>query len=128
MFKIISTKRYELLQNRITVLNMKLADKESIIEKLSSHNQELKDNCDELYQEVKRIEGELDNLEKELKDKKYENLNDLFILKSDNYSCDKCAFESEDCKKLNFANQTICVTHKDNINSFRARPRRDKKQ
>jgi predicted RNase H-like nuclease (RuvC/YqgF family) len=125
-FKIISKRRYEFMMNRTTVLNMRLAERESEIEKLSSYNQELKDNCEELYNEVKRIEGELAKVGKEISDNKIDNLNELFIIKSDNYKCEKCAFESDDCAKLHFANQTICVTHKDNVNTFQ-KGKKDKK-
>lgn len=56
------------------------------------------------------------------------SLKDYIILKATDYPCENCKIESKDCKKLIFSNQTICVTHKDNVDSFRARPKRNKKQ
>ncbi len=47
-----------------------------------------------------------------------ENLSDYHVLRSEDYSCDKCTIENEYCKKLHFSNCTICVTPKDKINIF----------
>ena len=52
---------------------------------------------------------------------------DLHILRDNKYPCDKCTIESKYCFKLHFANQTICVTKKENVNSFCSKPRRTRK-
>ena len=47
------------------------------------------------------------------------NLHDLCIIKNKNYLCDKCKFEGRGCKKLEFANQTICVCDKSDIELYK---------
>ena len=47
------------------------------------------------------------------------NLHDLCIIKNKNYLCDKCKFVNTDCKKLEFANQTICVCGKSDIELYK---------
>jgi len=46
------------------------------------------------------------------------NLNGLHVLKGNKYPCDKCELENPNCFKLQFADRTICVTDKQNVNSF----------
>ena len=46
-------------------------------------------------------------------------LHNLCIIKNKNYLCDKCKFVNTDCKKLEFANQTICVCDKSDIELYK---------
>lgn len=56
----------------------------------------------------------------------FAELNSLFVLRADKYPCDRCPIESDKCFKLQFADRTICVTDKDNVNSFAISERRKK--
>ena len=58
------------------------------------------------------------------------NLSEYFVLKTQDYVCSKCSIKSPNCFKLQFSNQTICVTAKENVNSFvKPKPKkRTKKQ
>ena len=91
------------------------------IENLTEDNMRLRERVDERTSNNKELYDEICSLNKIIesqKDSEVKNLKDYFIVKSNDYRCEKCAFESEDCKKLIFANQTICVTDKKNVNSF----------
>lgn len=124
MFKIISKRRYDILQKRIVRQLLQLAEKESEIEKLNDRNNALNENCNELYKEVKRIENELAEVEQQLTNSELRNITDYCIVKTDDYPCDKCKLESDTCKKLHFHNQTICVVPKENVNSFRKKTKK----
>lgn len=56
------------------------------------------------------------------------DLKNYVVLKGNTYPCDKCGIESPDCFKLHFADRTVCVTHKSNVNSFRPKKRASKPQ
>lgn len=62
-------------------------------------------------------------LKKWFKPKPKLNLHELFIIRASNYPCDKCqndkCHNDTKCFKLIFANRTICVTDKENADSFR---------
>jgi hypothetical protein len=47
-----------------------------------------------------------------------EELKDLFIIRTTNAKCDKCELETDKCKKLIFADRTICVVPKEEVNNF----------
>ena len=71
----------------------------------------------------KKIESDCESLREQLNEKikklqSLGSLNNLYVLKSQDYPCDKCGFESEKCMKLTFANQTICVVEKKYVNDF----------
>lgn len=48
-------------------------------------------------------------------------LANLYVLHENNYPCDKCQLESDDCRKLHFADRTICVTDKSQVVTFSKR-------
>jgi len=124
MFKIISKRKYDVMQRHITSHHMQIAEKECEIEKLTAQNKDLRDNCKELYDEVKRIEKELAEVEKQLAGAEMKSLNDYCIVKTSDYPCDKCNLECDFCKKLHFSNQTICVVPKEKVNSFRKKSKK----
>ena len=106
-FKLITKCQFDLLNEHIEDLteeNMKLRD---TLNDRTSNNKEL-------YDEICRLQRIIEAQ----KNSEIKNLKDYFVVKSDNYRCEKCPFESEECKKLIFSNQTICVTDKKNVNSF----------
>lgn len=78
-------------------------------------------HIEDLTEENLRLREKIENSE-------MKSLKDYIILKTSDYPCEGCKIECMPCKKLVFANQTICVTHKDNVNLFRAKPKRSKKQ
>ena len=55
---------------------------------------------------------------KESKPSETENLSSLFILRDSSFPCEKCNLENEYCKKLSFADRTICVAPRDKVNFF----------
>ena len=111
--KIVTKCQLDLMQRHIDDLtedNMRLRDR---IEELTSNNKELYDECNLLRTSIQTNE--------------LKSLKDLYILKTSDYPCDSCNIETKNCRKLVFANQTICVIDKANVNSFRAKPKRNKK-
>ncbi len=42
-------------------------------------------------------------------------LADLYILRAQSYPCDKCNVETGHCRKLHFADRTICVIDRKNF-------------
>lgn len=118
MFKIISKNRYEQMVREITVLNIKYDKKEIECDRLREANKEITGNNVELYNEVNSLEDQVATLKREISNSEVSGLKDLYIVGNDNRKCEKCPYESDDCKKLIFANQTICVTNKKNVNTF----------
>ena len=56
------------------------------------------------------------------------SLTDYHVLKGHEYLCDKCEFWNKDCKKLHFANTTICVCKKGDFAKFNVKPSRKAKK
>jgi hypothetical protein len=84
-------------------------------------------NEEEVVQKVidgrKKIEADCESLREQLNDKikrlqHLGSLNNLYVLKSEDYPCNKCTGETDKCMKLTFANQTICVVEKKYVNDF----------
>lgn len=89
---------------------------------------------EELLERVESLYSEVNNLQEELVKERFKNkaatpvkegkvvtmasLNGLHVLKGNKYPCDKCELENPNCFKLQFADRTICVTDKQNVNSF----------
>ena len=53
-----------------------------------------------------------------------EELKDLFIIRAATYPCDKCELETKNCKKLIFADRTICVAPANDVSNFRISEKR----
>lgn len=68
------------------------------------------------YNELTKVKEQLDDKTKRLQH--LGKLNNLYVLKSEEYPCDKCKGETDKCLKLTFANQTICVVEKKYVNDF----------
>ena len=71
----------------------------------------------------KKIEEDCASLREQLGEKMMRlntlgRLNNLHILKAEDYPCAKCGCKSDKCMKLTFANQTICVIEKKYVNNF----------
>ena len=56
----------------------------------------------------------------------FECLKDLFIVRATNFPCERCNIETKHCKKLIFADRTICVAPKDKVNTFQISEKRKK--
>ena len=87
----------------------------------------IKEIAEERVQNVidgrKMVEADCDSLREQLNEKIKKlqhlgSLNNLYVLKSENYPCNKCKGEIDKCMKLTFANQTICVVEKKYVNDF----------
>lgn len=63
----------------------------------------------------------------DLQESKADNLSQYCIIKDRNCKCELCKTESEHCKKLVFADRTICVVPKDKVNSF-VKPKKQNKK
>ncbi len=44
------------------------------------------------------------------------NLHEMVVLKANSSKCESCKLETDYCKKLIFADRTICVAPKDKVN------------
>ena len=71
------------------------------------------------YNELTKVKEQLDDKTRRLQ--LLGNLNNLYVLKSEDYPCGKCKGETDKCMKLTFANQTICVVEKKYVNDFTRR-------
>ena len=60
-----------------------------------------------------------EQLDEKSKETTFKELKNLYIIRDNSYPCKSCKLESEDCKKLTFADRTICVCPKGKVNSFR---------
>lgn len=48
----------------------------------------------------------------------------LFVLSAQDKHCDHCELETENCRKLHFSNQTICVCPRKEVVTFGKRGKR----
>lgn len=110
-FKIIKKKEYDNVLKSMSVLK-------ELHDKAEEKNKLLEGQLEEINNSLKSFEQEIDE-ESERKKAAYVGLTDLFILRAQTYPCDKCTLESRYCKKLIFADRTICVADKEHVNSFR---------
>lgn len=76
---------------------------------------------EKLLEDIKAFQKEIDAKNESLE------LNTLHVLKTNSYPCEKCNIENQYCRKLHFADRTICVTPKDQIVSFPIGKRSNKK-
>lgn len=93
---------------------------------------ELENDCKSLHTQLKKKITEVTNLKLELDDEKaiageFSRLNRLTILHSDSRKCEGCTLASDKCKKLIFADRTICVTPRNKANPFRKQRKPSKK-
>jgi hypothetical protein len=54
-------------------------------------------------------------------------LKDLCVVKNTSFPCDRCLFSDQNCKKLHFANQTVCVCKKEEFENYEVKPKKNKK-
>lgn len=144
-FKILKKKEYEKLLRRINNLEGYLNDAESDNKKLKKDNKHLRDQVNhdiEVKKEtVEEFESRIEQIKKDaaLELVKAKNdaernamsaLKDMVIIHNCDYPCEKCQLKGGKCKKLTFHNQTVCVSPKEDVNSFcgkTAKSRRNKK-
>lgn len=110
-FKIIKMSKY-------LKMNVMLVRLEAKNNALKDQLEASKQNSKELYDEYRNASELAGRLERELAESEARKLKDYFILKSESYKCDECRFGRKGCKKLIFANQTVCVCEKDKVKSF----------
>lgn len=104
--KIISTKKYwEMVEE--------IGEKAITINLQSEKFGKLEKDCDSLRQQ----NGDLRKLVG-TSIPESASLKDYCVLRTVNYPCDKCRVEKMNCKKLAFADQTICICHKDDKQSI----------
>jgi len=71
--------------------------------------------AERLCEHFKELEQSIDEHVKD----QLSSLNGLVVLKGNSYPCEKCNLESDHCRKLHFADRTICVTAKEYVNLFK---------
>lgn len=106
--KFIRTKEYD----NLLWLNCDLKDR---------LDRELK-NRQAVLRKVERLEKDYQDLRKEIN--QISMLKDYVVLHENNFPCENCKLEGKDCLKLEFADRTICVCPKSEINSFKQRKTR----
>ena len=77
----------------------------------------LKD-IDSLREQNGKLRQEINRLSQSVEIPMETKLKDYSILRAESYPCDNCKLEKMDCKKLVFADSTICVCHKDEKTKF----------
>jgi hypothetical protein len=100
-------RHYEAHKKECVAYERTKKDCESLREQLNAYIMKEKNSCDA----ISELAG----------------LKDFVILKSESYPCEKCTLENNHCKKLIFADRTICVTSKENINNFTKKQKSRKK-
>lgn len=147
-FKIVKEAEYKKLLRRIENLEGYLNDAESNNKKLEKDIRHLREQVNKNIKErqvcrmaLNESEARLDQSKKDfaLELVKAKNdaernamsaLKDMVIIHNCDYPCEKCQLKGGKCKKLTFHNQTICVSPKEDVNSFcgnTAKSRRNKK-
>ena len=79
---------------------------------LTKDNASLREQLNKMIMDVQRANLKEDS-------SSLSKLHKLCIIKNKDYLCDKCKFEGLKCKKLEFANQTICVCDKADVVLFK---------
>ena len=113
--KIISTEKFCSLTNENEELKARLIGEKEKRQAAVKEINKLEKRIDQLKKDTNL---ELVKIKNEAERGFYASLKDLCIIREKDYPCDKCNLEGPECKKLSFANQTVCVTRKENINSF----------
>ena len=80
-------------------------------------NQLTKDNAS-LREQLNAKMKEIRKLNLEATTSPFNGLHNIFVIKNKPYLCDKCKFDDKKCKKLEFANTSICVCEKEDAPSF----------
>lgn len=102
------------------------SDNDSLREQLNGEIEKRKD----ILREVDNLRLRLEQLKKDaqLELVKIKNdaearcpavLSDFYILHENDYPCDRCQLNGPYCKKIRFANHSICIIPKEYVNSFR---------
>jgi hypothetical protein len=115
--KIISKSEYYRLLDAYTQSRVVSEDTE-VAERRLKDIDSLREQNGKLRQEINRL-SQLNDVA---------GLKDYCVLRAESYPCDKCKMERKmDCKKLMFADSTICICHKDEkpkfINDFKSKKR-----
>ena len=144
-FKIVKEAEYKKLLRRIENLEGYLNDAESSNEKLKKDNKHLRDRINHDIEVNKENANKLEELDSRINQIKKDfalelvkakndaernamsSLKDLVIIHNCDYPCDNCQLKGGKCKKLTFRNQTVCVSPKEDVNSFCKKSRRNKK-
>lgn len=89
------------------------------------YNKQVRDNNhlrDQLNSEMRKVQ------ELKEQDSIMSSLNQYHIVRESSYPCSNCNIESENCKKIAFADSTICVCPKEEVVSFRQNPNKKAKK
>lgn len=78
-------------------------------------------DCDSLREQLNAKFNEVADLKLKLEEARAfpRDIVDLHVLHESDYKCEACKLESPHCRKLTFADRTICVVPKEFVNSFR---------
>ena len=76
-------------------------------------------DCTSLREQLNEKIKQIRELELEKNAPSFSTLTQLHIIKTANNKCDTCKYGVEKCKKLEFANKTICVCGKEDAPTFK---------
>ena len=93
-----------------------------LIEELEKESGKIKADCFSLREQLNDAIRKIRELSVD-----QSSLVNYTVLHENNYKCERCKLESEDCKKLHFADRTICVCPKDKIISFKNNAKKTRK-
>ena len=71
-------------------------------------NNHLRDQINSDIKKIRTAEEERNNI----------NFCEYYVLHESNYPCDHCSTETKECKKIIFADRTICICPKDEVKTF----------
>ena len=118
-FKLITKSEYNLLLDAYTQSRV-VSEESEIAERRLKDIDSLREQNGKLRQEINRL-GSLTGTSDS------QGLKDFCVLRAESYPCDKCKFETKSCKKLTFADSTVCICHKDEKPQFTNSPKSKKK-
>lgn len=105
--KIISKSEYYRLLDAYTQSRVVSEDTE-VAERRLKDIDSLREQNGKLRQEINRL----------IQLNEVSGLKDFCVLRAESYPCDKCKLENMPCKKLMFADSTICICQKDEKKKF----------
>ena len=106
-FKIITKSEYNLLLDSYTESKV-VSEEREVAERRLKDIDSLREQNGKLRQEVNRLR----------QSKEVAELKDYCVLRAESYPCDKCKVEKMNCKKLMFADSTICICKKNEKKDF----------
>ena len=109
-FKLISKSEYNLLLEGY--LQSRVSEEQKDVSE-----RRLKD-IDSLREQNGKLRQEINNFVRSAVNGEVEGLKDYCVLRAESYPCDKCKVENMGCKKLMFADSTICICKKDEKPEF----------